>query len=141
VPLHGPVGGDALVPFEQAVGEGDLDHALTLGLRLKLQKTRSTRFSRPTVVRARDNDPTWAREIRAMDAFGDDLQRFAALQAPTLLVIGQLSAPWLTDTSRHLQHAIPASRLVEICGHAHDAFLTGPETMAEAILLFAKPTA
>ncbi|WP_413471084.1 alpha/beta fold hydrolase [Streptomyces peucetius] len=31
VPLHGPAGGDAIAPFEQAVAEGDLERALTLG--------------------------------------------------------------------------------------------------------------
>jgi len=72
-----------------------------------------------------------------MDTFGHDLQRFAAIKTPTLLVVGELSPPWLTDTSRRLQQAIPHSTIVTIPGQAHDAFLTDPPAMAEAILPFA----
>jgi pimeloyl-ACP methyl ester carboxylesterase len=144
LPLSGPVGGDAVVPFEQAVRDGDLDCALTLGLRhfLKLPDQAIDEFRRAPVWPVRASmTPTWAREIRAMDAFGDDLDRFAALETPTLLVIGELSPPWLTDTSRALQRAIPNSRLVEIAGHAHDAYLTGPDAMASVILPLARSLA
>jgi pimeloyl-ACP methyl ester carboxylesterase len=139
LPLNWPVGGDALAPFEQAVRDGDLDHALTLGLRnfLKLPQEAIEVFRRDPVWSVRASlTPTWAREVRAMDAFGDDLKRFAALETSTLLVIGELSPPWLTDTSRRLQQALPNSRIVEIAGQAHDAFLTDPKAMAEAILAF-----
>ncbi|MGN9758148.1 alpha/beta fold hydrolase [Streptomyces sp. SD31] len=140
VPLHGPVGGKSLAPFEQAVEKGFLDHALTLGLRnfLKLPEEAIEAFRREPVWSVRASmTPTWAREIRAMDAFGDDLERFSLLETPTLLVVGQLSPPWLTDTSRRLQQALPNGRLVEIPGHAHDAYLTDPGAMADAILPFA----
>ena len=75
--------------------------------------------------------------LRAMDSFGDDLARFAALDIPTLLVIGELSPGWLTDVSRRLHQALPDARLVEIPGEAHDAFLTGPHALADAIASFA----
>ncbi|CAM5743874.1 hypothetical protein SALBM311S_12128 [Streptomyces alboniger] len=82
-------------PLEEAVQAGDLDQALALGLRnfLKfpdeaIEEFRQTPFSRP--CRA-SMTPTWAREMRAMDSFGDDLTRFTTLNIPTLLVIGELS--------------------------------------------------
>ncbi|MGW3652049.1 alpha/beta fold hydrolase [Streptomyces sp. NBC_00280] len=81
--------------------------------------------------------PAWVREIRAVDAFGDDLEQFSVLETPTLLVVGQFRPPWLTDMSRRLQQAPPNGRLVEIPGHAHDAYLTDPGAMADAILPFA----
>jgi pimeloyl-ACP methyl ester carboxylesterase len=140
LPLSGPVGGDALVPFEQAVRDGDLDLALMLGLQhfLKLPEHAIEEFRHAPVWPVRASmTPTWAREIRAMDAFGDDLDRFAMMETPTLLVIGELSPPWLTGTSRELQRAIPNGRIVEIAGHAHDAYLTDPDMMASAILPFA----
>ncbi|MET7519394.1 alpha/beta hydrolase [Streptomyces sp. NPDC005480] len=140
IPLDGPVGGDAIARFEEAVQAGDLDQALTLGLRnfLKfpdeaIEEFRQTPF---WAIRA-SMTPTWAREMRAMDGFGDDLTRFAALDIPTLLVIGELSPRWLTDVSRRLHRALPDARLVEIPGEAHDAFLTGPHALADAIAAFA----
>ncbi|MFI9173648.1 alpha/beta fold hydrolase [Streptomyces lincolnensis] len=140
VPLHGPVGGAALAPFEEAVQKGDLDLALVLGLRnfLKLPEEAIEAFRREPVWSVRASmTPTWAREVRAMDAFGDDLERFARLETPTLLVVGELSPPWLTDTSRRLMRSLPNGSVVEIPGQAHDAYLTDPAAMAEAILPFA----
>jgi pimeloyl-ACP methyl ester carboxylesterase len=140
IPLGGPVGGDAIAPFEEAVQAGDLDRALALGLRnfLKFPEEAVEEFRQTPFWSIRASmTPTWAREMRAMDTFGDDLARFAALDIPTLLVIGELSPRWLTDVSRRLLQALPDARLVEIPGEAHDAFLTGPRALADAITAFA----
>ena len=139
VPVGGPVAGDALAPFERAVDEGDLDGALTLGLRhfIKMDEPvigmiRSTPLWAPRAALT----PTWGRELRAIDAFGADLARFGALTMPTLLIIGELSPPWLVDTSRQLQEAIPDSRQAVIAGQAHDAHLGDPEALASVIVTF-----
>lgn len=141
VPLHGPVGGDAIAPFERAVEDGDLDRALTLGVRnfLKMPEEAIEEFRHSPVwcVRA-SMTPTWAREVRAIDTFGDGLDRFARLDTPTLLVVGELSPPALTDTSRRLHDTLPNSRVIEIPGHAHEAYLTAPAAVAEAILSFVR---
>lgn len=145
VPLQGPIGGDAIAPFEQAVAEGDLEHALTLGtqnfLRMPEEAIEEFRLSPVWSTRA-SMTPTWAREVRAIDAFGDDLDRFTSLTTPTLLITGELSPPMLIDTSRRLQATLPNSRIVEIPDHAHEAYLTAPEALAKAIVTFAQePTA
>ena len=140
VPIHGPIGGDAIAPFEQAIAEGDLEHALTFGTQnfLQMPEEAIKEFRRSPVWSVRASmTPTWAREVRAIDAFGDDLDRFADLTAPTLLVTGELSPPVLTDISQHLHKALPNSRLIEIPGHGHEAYLTAAQAMAEAILPFA----
>ncbi|MGW1720715.1 alpha/beta fold hydrolase [Streptomyces sp. NPDC002156] len=139
VPLHGPVGGEAIAPFEEAVAEGDLEHALAFGtrnfLRMPEEAIEAFRHSPVWATRA-SMTPTWAREVRAIDAFGDDLDRFARLTMPTLLVTGEFSPPVLLDISQRLQEALPNSRLAQIPGHAHEAYLTAPETLAEEILSF-----
>jgi pimeloyl-ACP methyl ester carboxylesterase len=112
-------------------------HALTLGLRtfLKLPpEDIETMRQTPGWPGLASVTPTWAREVHAMDHFGHDLDRFAAVTTATLLVVGEFSPPWLTDASRRLQHALPNSRLVELSGQAHDAYLTDLQAMAEAIL-------
>ena len=145
VPLHGPIGGEHIAPFEHAVAQGDLDYALTLGTRnfLGMPEQAIEQFRNSPVWSLRASmTPTWAREVRAIDAFGDDLDRFAALTAPTLLVTGELSPPVLTAISRRLNETLPNSRLVEIPGHAHEAYLTAPDTLAKEILAFThNPTA
>ncbi len=140
LPIDGPVGGDALPAFEQAVHDGDLGHALTLGLRnfVRLPEAVIEAFRREAVWPVRASmTPTWAREIRAIDSFGHDLERFAALTVPTLLVVGELSPPWLTDISRRLRQVMPNGDVVEMPGQAHDAYVTDPKAMAGAILAFA----
>lgn len=140
VPLYGPVGGDAIAPFEQAVAEGDLERALAFGtrnfLRMPENAVEDFRSSPVWAVRA-SMTPTWAREVRAIDAFGADLDRFARLATPTLLVTGELSPPVLLDTSQRLHQVLPDSHLVQIPGHAHEAYLTAPEALTEHILNFA----
>jgi pimeloyl-ACP methyl ester carboxylesterase len=140
IPLDGPIGGEALPEFERAVQEEDLDGALAFGLKkfLRLPESAINDFRRTPVWPVRASMvSTWAREVRAMDTFDADLTRFAGLHSPTLLIIGELSPPWLTETSRQLNLVLPNSRIVEIPREAHDAFLTDPEAMAALIRSFA----
>jgi pimeloyl-ACP methyl ester carboxylesterase len=133
------VAGEALAPFERAVHDGDLDLALTLGLRHfvrlsdpMIEMVRSTPLWSPRAALT----PSWCRELRAIDGFGADLDRFAALTIPTLLITGEHTPPWLIDTSHELQRAIPDSELVVIADQAHDAHLLDPEAMASVIMAF-----
>lgn len=122
------------------MARGDLDYALTLGARdfLGMPPEAIEQFRRSPVWAIRASmTPTWARKLRAIDAFGDDLDRFTSLTAPTLLITGELSPPALTGITRRLCQTLPNSRLVEIPGYAHEAYLTAPETVADAILDFA----
>jgi pimeloyl-ACP methyl ester carboxylesterase len=139
LPLGGPVAGEALAPYERAVHDGDLDGALTLGLRhfvkmpeQVIELIRTTPLWAPRAALT----PTWGRELRVIDAFGADLERFGALTMPTLLIVGEVSPPWLVDVSRQLRQAIPNSRLAVIPGQAHDAHLGDPEALASVIKAF-----
>jgi pimeloyl-ACP methyl ester carboxylesterase len=140
LPLPGTIGGTNLPAFEQAVAAGDLDHALTLGLRnfLKLPDEAITAFRQDVVwsVRASMTPPHGPVKSAPWTQYGDDLQRFATTDTPTLLIIGELSPPWLTNTTRQLHQALPNSRLIQIPRQAHDAYLTDPNALAAAILDF-----
>jgi pimeloyl-ACP methyl ester carboxylesterase len=142
--LDGPVGGAAIEPYEEAVRQGDLDGALALGL------VNFVGMPQPAIDGMRQEPvwpalasmaPSWPREIQAIDNFGDDLARFAAVDIPVLLIVGELSPAWLIENSRRLQQTMPNAGFVEISGHAHVAHNTDPNAMAEAILEFiSKPT-
>ncbi len=143
LPLDGPVGGAAIEPFENALQEEDFDLALTVGLQHFVKMPDAvidTMRQEPVWPALASMTPTWTREVRAIDGFGADLDRFAALDIPTLLIVGGFSPPWLTQNSRRLQQVIPKADLVEIPGHAHVAHNTAPAAMAEAILQFVATT-
>jgi pimeloyl-ACP methyl ester carboxylesterase len=143
LPLDGPVGGTAIQLYEKALQQHDLDLALTVGLQhfVKMPDAVIDAMRQEPVWPALASmTPTWTREVRAIDDFGADLDRFAALDIPTLLIVGGFSPPWLTENSRRLQRVIPNADLVEIPGHAHVAHNTAPAEMAEAILAFVATT-
>lgn len=140
LPLDGPVAGAALEACEQAVADGDLDLALTIGLRefVRVPEEGIGPFRQHPEWAVRASQvPGWIRELKATDAFGDGLDRFAKLKIPTLMIVGAVSPPWLVDVSRRLHGAVPGSRFVEIPGQAHDAHVLDPQAMAATIVEFA----
>jgi pimeloyl-ACP methyl ester carboxylesterase len=81
--------------------------------------------------------PSLTRELRAVDQFGGDLDRFRAVRIPVLLVVGAVSSPRLRDVSYRLAAGIPGAAVAEIPGQAHDAHLFAAEAIAERIAQFA----
>lgn len=130
-----------IVPFEDAALRGELDEAFEMGLRnvMRLDDAGVEAFRSSPVWSARAAlMPTWGRELRALNHFGPDLGRFAAITAPTLVVVGELSPGWIVDNSRRLQRNLPNSRLIELPGQGHEAYLTGTEQFAEVLLDFVR---
>ncbi|PZU39908.1 MAG: alpha/beta hydrolase [Microbacterium sp.] len=138
-PLAGPVGGEAIARYDAAIARGDHYEALAIG------SAEFVRFPRvrgdllrtvPGFAERAAIAPTWSREIRATDAFGADLARFAAITAPTLMVTGLRSPAWLVSGSKTIHRSIPNSRLIEIPDDAHDAFATSPRAFAQLVHSF-----
>jgi pimeloyl-ACP methyl ester carboxylesterase len=138
-PLAGPVGGDAIVRYEAAIAAGDPYEALAIGSAefvkfppVSAEILRSVPGFAERAVLA----PTWSREIRATDAFGADLGRFASITAPTLMFTGLQSPGWLIENARAIQQSIPNSRLIELPDQAHDAFASEPGRIAQQVRAF-----
>ena len=145
-PLHldGPVGGAAVEEYARAVGEDDLDGALALGLREFVgmpDEAIALMRGQPIWARLSGMTPSWTREIRALDEFlaglGRDLGRYGAVSVPVLLLMGELSPPWLTTASRRLARSLPEVTVAELPGHAHDAHVFAASTVADQIAQFA----
>ena len=139
VPLTGPIGGEALTGFEDAVEAGDLDGAFEHGLRnfLGLPDHAIDAFRRSPLWAPRAAlTPTWGREVRAIDTFDPDLTRLSALQMPALLLVGQHSPEPLVATSHHLASALHDARVSELTGQAHDAYLTGTQLLVSHLSTF-----
>jgi pimeloyl-ACP methyl ester carboxylesterase len=139
VPLAGPVGGDAIPRYEAAIERGDMYEAIAIGSAEFVKFPEISADVLRTVPGFAERAalaPTWTREIRATDAFGSDLERFAGIDEPTLMFTGTRSPRWLTEGARAIAAAIPNSRLVEMPNEAHDAFASAPEFVAQQIRAF-----
>jgi pimeloyl-ACP methyl ester carboxylesterase len=66
--------------------------------------------------------PVTRREMLAVDRTGPSLERFAALEMPTRLLLGSQShQPRLRDTTPVLAKLVPNARLCKLTGHGHGA--------------------
>jgi pimeloyl-ACP methyl ester carboxylesterase len=142
--LDEPVGGAALEPYAQAVGADDLDTALAIGLREFVgmpDDAIAAMRQQPIWTRLSGMTPSWTREITALDEFcaglDGDLGRFAVVAIPVLLLMGELSPPWLTTASRRLARFLPDVTVAELPGQAHDAHVFAATTVADQIAQFA----
>jgi pimeloyl-ACP methyl ester carboxylesterase len=98
----------------------------------------------PAQLEALRSDPSWEarlaaahtipRELRLVD--GEGFERFAAVDAPTLLLVGGDSPPFLVEASRRLEQALPDARLETMPGQQHVAMNTAPELFLGLVLDF-----
>jgi pimeloyl-ACP methyl ester carboxylesterase len=121
----GPIAGEFLEPYRNAIAKGDLDTALEIGLsrftRLPAQAIAAMRSSKAW-PRLRTQAPGWIRELEAMDALDPTVDRYAALDCPVLMLVGSLSPEHpMRDASE---------------GQAHMAMRNVPEQVARLIESF-----
>jgi pimeloyl-ACP methyl ester carboxylesterase len=139
------VGGAALADYARAIAAGDVDRALALGLREFVGMPPAAveiMRGQPIWARLSALAPTWTREIAALDEYLEDLAgdlgRFAALPVPVLLLMGELSPPWLTAASRRLAQVLPDVTVAGLPGQAHDAHVFAAPMVAGQLASFAR---
>jgi pimeloyl-ACP methyl ester carboxylesterase len=138
--VGGPVAGEFLDEYKQAIAAGDIDRALELGL------LRFTRLPEQTIAQMRDSKawprlrtlaPTWTRELEAMDGHEPSVARYAAIACPVLLLEGNKSPEHpMRDAARAIAQALPHVRTEIIDGHGHMAMRDAPELVARLIESF-----
>ena len=136
-------GGTALPQYARAVAAGDPDRALAIGLREFVRmpdEAIAGMRGQPIWARLSGMTPGWTREIAALDDYcadlAGDLGRFATLPVPVLLLVGELSPPWLTAASRRLAQLLPDVTVAELPGQAHDAHVFAARAVAGQIARF-----
>ena len=136
-------GGTALPQYARAVAAGDPDRALAIGLREFVRmpdEAIAGMRGQPIWARLSGMTPGWTREIAALDDYcadlAGDLGRFATLPVPVLLLVGELSPPWLTAASRRLAQLLPDVTVAELPAQAHDAHVFAATTVADRIARF-----
>lgn len=140
-----PVGDDdpdsepVLVEMKSLIEDGDREEALVRFLRdiagvppAELDALRSA-SNWPDRVEAVS---TVLREERARKAYAFDRARVSELTTPTLLLLGDETAPLHRDATVTLDDALPESRVVVLEGQAHAAMNTAPELFVDEVLAF-----
>jgi pimeloyl-ACP methyl ester carboxylesterase len=138
--VGGPVAGQDLHAYRDAIAGGDPDAALDIGYTrfaaIPEEVVRKMRTS-PEWNEARTLAWTWAREAAEIDKLGPKLDRYRAIQTPTLLLVGAKSAPHpLRDTTEALGRMLPHARISELKGQGHLANLRAPELVADRVREF-----
>jgi pimeloyl-ACP methyl ester carboxylesterase len=90
--------------------------------------------------------PTWParvatartvpRELRAFGAEAFDPEAAAGIRVPTLLLVGSDSPDQIKADPEIVAAALPDARIQVLDGQAHIAHLTGPRSLADAVLSF-----
>lgn len=131
-----PVAGPALADYRALIEAGELDAAFEFALvnfvRLPAEAVpavRATPLWDPCVALT----PTWVRELEQIDALGDDLKHYAAITAPTHLIAGTATTPFLFESVRALADVIPTARVTELPGLDHFAHVVDPAGFAAAV--------
>jgi len=79
---------------------------------------------------------TLTREQRLESSYRPALERFEAVEVPTLLMVGTESPPFLTEPVAILEKILPKARVVELQGQAHVAMDTAPDLFVGEVLRF-----
>jgi pimeloyl-ACP methyl ester carboxylesterase len=127
--------------YRRLTEAGALDEALVLGLEVfaavPSDTVKEIRQSSPEAWRTmRDLTPTWVPEMQAIRNLTMGVERYRSLRTPTLLVTGTQSPPFLREAITALDDAIPLSRVRELADQGHEAHLTAPALLADAVATF-----
>ena len=139
LPVGGPIAGEFLAPYTDAVRRGDFDAANQIGL-AHFSNLPSTDISRMRASRGWPRlcalAPTWVRELEVMDSLTPDVDRFRNVNCPVLLLEGSESPEHpLKDAARALA-TLPNVHLETLAGHDHIGMRTAPALVASLIARF-----
>ncbi|MCY1075873.1 alpha/beta fold hydrolase [Archangium lansingense] len=131
---------EALLQMEMLVREGRQAEVLETFLRalisvpeVEVQRMKTLPAWSAQVASAH----TLAREGRVVEVAWRDLQRYAALSVPTMLMRGGVSPSLCTEVAEALQGVLQRSHLTVLPDQGHFAMLTAPELFVREVLAFA----
>jgi pimeloyl-ACP methyl ester carboxylesterase len=134
--VDGPVAGAGLATYRKLVDAGDLDAAFEFALvnfvrvpAVAVPEIRATPIWAASVPLA----PTWVRELEQIDALGADLGHYAAITAPTHVIAGTATTPFLYRSAHDLADVIPGAGITDLPGLDHFAHLVDPKGFADTV--------
>lgn len=127
--------------LEALLAEGDREGVLTTFIREVIQMP-AHEFE---IFRA---SPGWAsriaaahtlpRELRAQMGYHFIAERFKSFTTPTLLLVGEHSAPRFKSAANLLAATLPNNRIVTLAGQKHNAMDTAPDLFVREVVDFLK---
>ncbi|WP_224450091.1 alpha/beta fold hydrolase [Haloprofundus salilacus] len=128
---------ETVARIEALFDDGDREGALTLFLREVAGESR-------TEIESLKASPEWEvaieaahtvpREVRAVDAYRFDPDRFAEFTVPTLLLSGGDGPLFMKQATALVDKVVPNTRIVTLPGVGHEALSTAPELFVETVL-------
>jgi pimeloyl-ACP methyl ester carboxylesterase len=134
--VDGPVAGPGLSAYRDLVEAEDLDSAFAFAL---VNFVRVPAEAVPEIRRTPLWDAcvplasTWVRELEQIDALGDDLRHYAAIDAPVHLIAGTLTTPFLYKSAHTLVDVVPQATITDLPGRDHFAHLVDPAQFAATV--------
>jgi pimeloyl-ACP methyl ester carboxylesterase len=139
-----PIGGDHQRLAEEALVNGEGDKALQIFFRdivgfpqAMLDDMRSPKWRAGwdymiTIL------PNQMADNRAIRALPPGVERYRAIDVPTLLLRGTESPKHLHERLTALSGVLPHGEIVDLVGEAHSANMSSPQMVADAIAAFAR---
>lgn len=134
---------EALDEMKRLLDDGENERVLVTFLRDIAQSTPEeidAQRSAPNWPGLVDAAYVWPRSVEALGEYEFDAARFANLTAPTLLLTGSESPPFLKAATELVSDALPNDRVVTIDGQGHEAMLTAPDRFVDEVLAFVRET-
>lgn len=138
VHVAGLIPAEQIDRIERLVGENRLEEALTAGTE-QLAAAGLVRSDGPIAGRRPEFlalARTFPRELRAVDALGSDLSRYADVDFPTLLLVGGASPNRQQRNCAALARALPRVRVERLDGLGHVAHNAAPGRVADLTRAF-----
>jgi pimeloyl-ACP methyl ester carboxylesterase len=139
LPVGGPIAGEFLAPYAEAVERGDLEAAVAYGLahfshlpEAAIMEMQSSRAWGRLCALA----PTWIRELEVIDALSSGVERYRALSCPVLLLEGSDSPEHPLKNAARALAALPNFHLETLEGQGHVGMRSAPEAVAALIERF-----
>lgn len=139
LPIDEPVVGAALQTYRTAIAENRFEDALLAGFRdfVRLPEDELATLRKSMIWRqALKLAPTWLPELEVTAKLPLGAERYRAITAPTLLLIGGETAAHHRRAVAGLQRTMPAAQIATIAGHGHTAHTTASARVAATIAEF-----
>lgn len=79
---------------------------------------------------------TTSREVAALDVLDPDIDRYASIDVPIQLLVGDRTAIHQRAAVDALAHVLPIARVTVLAGQGHGALVQAPQLVANAIVDF-----
>lgn len=124
LPLHGPVlAPEHALAIDEALARGDVAEAVRIGFRHGIRMTEvaiEARMARPGWPAELARGAGWVREFRELNRLPLGVERYRAIEAPTLLIYGTKTQAHHREAVEALATALPRAEVATFAGYGHD---------------------